>query len=223
MRAIERVIMFVCVLASRKGGAGKTTLACHMAVEAERARFGPVAVVDLDPMGGLSGWWDARKAATPILARADGSLRDALETLRENGFQAVFIDTPPSVGPEVAAAIAEADLVVVPCKPSPDDLRAVGRTVEAISRAKKPMIFVINMTKPRTRLTAEAAVALSQHGTLAPTFVSDRTDYAAAKADGLTAQELEPGGKAAIEMKELWGYVAGRHGLRTGEVADVAA
>ena len=68
------------------------------------------------------------------------------------------------------------------------------------------MIFVINMTKPRTRLTAEAAVALSQHGTVASTFVADRTDYAAAKADGLAAQELDPDGKAAQEMPELFGH-----------------
>ena len=204
--------MLVCVLASRKGGCGKTTLASHLAVEAGRAGAGPVAVVDLDPMGGLSGWWDARQAAEPILARVETSLADTLKALREGGIQTVFVDTPPSVGPEVATAIALADIVLVPCKPSPDDLRAVGRTVEAVTMAGKPMVFAINMTKPRTRLTAEAAVALSQHGTLAPQFVADRTDYAAAKADGLTAQELEPNGPAANEMRELWSYVADRAG-----------
>lgn len=204
--------MLVCVLASRKGGCGKTTLASHLAVEAGRAGAGPVAVVDLDPMGGLSGWWDARQAPEPILARVETSLGDTLHALREGGVQTVFVDTPPSVGPEVATAIALADIVLVPCKPSPDDLRAVGRTVEAVTMAGKPMVFAINMTKPRTRLTAEAAVALSQHGTLAPQFVADRTDYAAAKADGLTAQELEPSGPAASEMRELWAYVAARAG-----------
>ncbi len=74
--------MFACVLASRKGGAGKTTLACHLAVEAGRAGYGPVAVVDLDPMGGLSGWWDARKAEIPALVRVETSLTDTLEALR---------------------------------------------------------------------------------------------------------------------------------------------
>jgi len=205
--------MFVCVLASRKGGAGKTTLACHLAVEAGRAGYGPVAVIDLDPMSGLSGWWDARKAEIPTLVRVETSLTDTLEALRSGGYQTVFVDTPPSIGAEVSEAIAEADLVLVPCQPSPDDLRAVGRTVDAVGRAGKPMIFVINRVKPRTRLTAEAAVALSQHGTLAPTFVVDRTDYAAAKSDGLTAQELEPSGKAAAEMNDLWAYIAARVGL----------
>lgn len=215
--------MFVSVLASRKGGGGKTTLASHLSVEAGHAGYGPVAVVDLDPMGGLSGWWDARKADTPALARVETSLADTLTALRAGGYQTIFIDTPPSVGVEVAEAIAVSDMVIVPCKPSPDDLRAVGRTVDAVTRAGKPMIFVINMTKPRTRLTAEAAVALSQHGIVASTFVADRTDYAAAKADGLAAQELDPDGKAAQEMRELWSYIARRAGIQATEMSHAAA
>lgn len=220
--------MFTSVLASRKGGGGKTTLASHLSVEAERSGYGPVAVIDLDPMGGLSGWWDARKAGTPALVHVHGSLTQTLDVLRANGVQTVFIDTPPSVGAVVAEAIAVADMVIVPCKPSPDDLRAVVRTLDAVTRAGKPMIFVINMTKPRTRLTAEAAVALSQHGTVAGTFVADRTDYAAAKSDGLTAQELEPGGKAAQEMRDLWQYVVSRAGIavassKKGSKRNVAA
>lgn len=206
--------MFVNVLASRKGGAGKTTLACHLAVEADRAGYGPVAVIDLDPMAGLSGWWDARKTESPALVRVETTLADTLAALREGGFATVIVDTPPSIGAEVSEAMEEADMVLVPCQPSPDDLRAVGRTVEAVARAGKQMIFIINRVKPRTRLTAEAAVALSQHGTLAPILVHDRIDYAAAKSDGLTAQELEPYGKAAQEMRELWAYIATRAAVK---------
>jgi chromosome partitioning protein len=73
-------------------------------------------------------------------------------------------------------------------------------------------------------LTAEAAVALRQHGTVAPTFVADRTDYAAAKTDGLTAQELNPGGKAAQEMRDLLAYVIGRTPTHAkGETSNAAA
>ena len=55
--------MHVIALASREGGAGKTTLASHLAVEAEKAGSGPIAVVDTDPQGGLAGWWNGRDAA----------------------------------------------------------------------------------------------------------------------------------------------------------------
>ena len=211
--------MFVNVLASRKGGAGKTTLACHLAVEADRAGSGPVAVIDLDPMAGLSGWWDARKAEIPALVRVETSLAETLAALRYAAYATVLIDTPPSIGAGVSDAIEQADVVLVPCQASPDDLRAVGRTVEAVARAGKQMIFIINRVKPRTRLTAEAAVALSQHGTLAPTLIHDRTDYAAAKSDGLTAQELEPHGKAAREMQELWAYIIHRLAVKKTAIA----
>jgi chromosome partitioning protein len=59
----------VIVFASQKGGSGKTTLSGHIAVEAERAGDGPVALIDTDPQGSLSKWWNARAAATPVFAQ----------------------------------------------------------------------------------------------------------------------------------------------------------
>ena len=54
--------MRTITLASRKGGAGKTTLTCHLAVEAERQGHGPVGIIDTDEMAGLAKWWDVRVA-----------------------------------------------------------------------------------------------------------------------------------------------------------------
>jgi chromosome partitioning protein len=217
------VSMHVFVMASRKGGAGKTTLSCHLAVEAERAGAGPVAIIDTDPMGGLAAWWDARKAETPVLARAEPDLPAALELLRQHGIKTVFVDTPPALNPTVAKTIREADLVVVPVQPSPDDLRAIGTTVEEVRANLKPLIFVINRTKPRVRLTGDAAIALSQHGVVAPVMVADRTDYAAAKIDGLTAQEVDAEGKASVEMAELWSYLQKRLEIANEQTASILA
>ncbi len=61
--------MLVMAVASRKGGSGKTTLAGHLAVQAERAGAGPIALVDTDPQGSLSDWWNERQADTPVFAR----------------------------------------------------------------------------------------------------------------------------------------------------------
>ena len=199
--------MRVIVLASRKGGAGKTTLATHLAVEAERAGAGPVGVVDTDLMHGLSHWWDARAAASPLLSRPLPTLAAGLGALRGQGVRLVFVDTPPALTSDVAISIQAADLVLVPVQPSPDDLRAVGVTVELVARARRPMVFVLNRTKPRVRMTSEAAINLSQHGTVAPVQVHDRASYAGAKTDGRVAQELEPDGLAAAEMSALWSYV----------------
>lgn len=202
--------MKTIVLASRKGGAGKTTLSCHLAVEAERAGAGPVAVIDTDEMAGLSKWWDARKAETPVMVRAEPDLAAALDLLRSRGYRTVFVDTPPAISRTVSSTIALADLVLIPVQPSPDDLRAVSVSVDLCRAAKKPLAFVINRVKPRVKLTGEAAIALSQHGVVAPSMVWDRTDYAAAKVDGLTAQEVDPTGRAATEIRDLWAYVAHR-------------
>lgn len=202
--------MRVIVLASRKGGAGKTTLACHLAVEAERVGAGPVAVADTDPMQGLAEWWDAREAKTPALIRLDAGLRATADALSKQGFKLLIVDTPPSVSADVAALVADADLIAVPVRPSPDDLRAVGRTLEVVNRARKPIVFVINAIKPRVRITGETAVVLSQYGTVAPVMVADRTDYAGAKTDGRTAPELDPSGAAAKEIASLWTYLTSR-------------
>jgi chromosome partitioning protein len=202
--------MRIIVLASRKGGCGKTTMAIHLACEAERCGHGPVALVDTDDMQGLAQWWDQRKADTPKLVRLTGTARETANALSKKGFRLLIIDTPPALTPAVAGLVAHADLVVVPVQPSPDDLRAIGSTVDLVNRERKPMVFVMNRTKPRVRLTGEAAIALSQHGTVASVMVADRTDYAAAKIDGRTAPELVPGGPAAKEMSDLWSYIVGR-------------
>jgi chromosome partitioning protein len=212
--------MRTIILASRKGGAGKTTLTCHLAVEAERRGHGPVGIIDTDDMAGLAKWWDAREAASPLLARPEPDLGAALVALEARGCRLVLIDTPPAIGGIVAAAIAAADLVVIPVQATPDDLRAVGVTVQAAEAAGKPLLFVINRVKPRARLTADAAVALSQHGAVAPAFIFDRVDYAGAKIDGHTAPELEPDGRAAAEVAALWDFIANRMGVTNGEASN---
>ena len=70
--------------------------------------------------------------------------------------------------------------VVVPTRPSPHDLRAVGATVDIAERHNKPVVFVINAATARARITGRSAVALSlQHGTVAPITLHHRVDFAA--------------------------------------------
>jgi chromosome partitioning protein len=202
--------MKTIVIASRKGGAGKTTIATLLAVEAARAGSGAAALIDLDPMRGLSLWWEAREDETPVLVTADSTPKAALAAAKATGAALVLIDTPPAAAPVVAEVVAMADLVIVPVQPSPHDLRAVGATVDLARKAKRPLVFVINRTKPRVRLTGEAAIALSQHGTVSPAMLADRAVYAAAAIDGRTAPEIESTGAAAAEVAELWKYLTDR-------------
>lgn len=200
--------MKTLVIASQKGGAGKTTLAGHLAVAAEAAGHGPVALVDLDPQGSLSAWWNERQADTPALAAgtAEG-LGTQLAALDAAGFKLVIIDTPPAVTDTISRTLAHADLVVIPTRPSPHDLRAVGSTVALVEAAGRRMVFVLNGAAHRARITLEAAVALSQHGAVASVTLHQRTDFASSMTDGRTAQELDPASRSAVEVSQLWQYV----------------
>jgi chromosome partitioning protein len=200
----------VIVLASRKGGVGKTTLSSHLAVEAERVGGGRVALADTDPQGGLAAWYNARAAETPIYVDASKGLAAAVKACRAGGINLLFVDTPPSVAEVISSVIREADLVVVPVRPSPNDLRAVAGTVELVAKAKRPMVFVCNQVTPRARITAEAAIALSQHGTVAPSMLASRVDFATSMTDGRTAGELDPSSRSAAEVTALWQYLSAR-------------
>ncbi|HYJ84144.1 MAG TPA: ParA family protein [Allosphingosinicella sp.] len=203
--------MRVLALSSQKGGSGKTTLSGHLAVQAERAGAGPVCLIDIDPQGSLADWWNEREAEMPAFAQTTvARLQADLEILRQQGFKLAVIDTPPAITMAIQSVIQVAELILIPTRPSPHDLRAVGATVDLCERAGKPLIFVVNAATPKARITYEAAVALSQHGTVAPVTLHHRTDYAASMIDGRTVMEVDPNSRSAKEVVELWDYVADR-------------
>lgn len=203
--------MRVLAVASQKGGSGKTTLSGHIAVQAQLHGEGPVAIMDMDPQGSLADWWNEREASLPVFAQSSVSrLNNDLEQLRSQGIKLVVIDTPPAITVAIQSVIAVAELIVVPTRPSPHDLRAAGATVDLVERAGKPLVFVLNAATPRAKITFEAAIALSQHGTVAPVTIHHRTDFASSMIDGRTVMELDPKGKSAGEIQQLWNYLADR-------------
>jgi chromosome partitioning protein len=194
--------MYTIVAASQKGGSGKTTLSGHLAVEASRAGAGEIALIDTDPQGSLAHWWNARQAPAPHFVKA-GLLELA-------GIKIAVIDTPPAITQSISRVVAHADLVIVPTRPSPHDLRAVGATVDIAERHGKPVIFVVNAATARARITGESAVALSQHGTVAPVTIHHRVDFAASMIDGRTVGEVVPNCASAKEISDLWVYIQER-------------
>ncbi len=203
--------MKTIVLANQKGGVGKTTLAAHIAVAAERAGDGPCVLIDTDPQASLAAWWNGREAATPAFAPMTlKELAGKLEALGQAGYAYAFIDTPPAITESIRAVVAQADFVLIPTRPSPHDLRAVGSTVELALGAQRPFAFAVTQAKPNSRLTVQAMAALSEHGVVAPAIVHDRVDYAASMIDGRTVLEIDPRGRSAAEMVELWSFVKSR-------------
>src|SRR5271170_5177036 len=107
--------MQIIAIASQKGGSGKTTLAGHLAVAAQEAGAGPVVLIDTDPQGSLTDWWNTRKAVTPLFARANAAkLAAGIDRIRDLGVRTLIIDTPPAIGGAIEEIIGIADLVLIP-------------------------------------------------------------------------------------------------------------
>jgi len=212
--------MRVIAVCSQKGGSGKTTVAAHLAVQAGLAGHGPAVLIDTDPQGSLAEWWRARTDDVPALATVKlEDLAANLQELQSYGTEIVVIDTPPALTASIEEVIALADLVIIPARPSPHDLRAVGATVEMVRRAGKPFVFVLNGAAQRANITVQAVAALSEHGRVSPVILYQRTEYAASMIDGRTVIEAAPSGKSAQEIAALWKFVHAQVGVRQAAAA----
>ncbi len=198
-----RTITFV----TQKGGSGKTTLATNCAVAAERSGL-KTLVLDLDPQGSAEAWYQDREDETPKLARVSGAeLAKAIKGAEQNGFDLVIIDTPGRDEPLTASAIRIADFCVVPCRPTPADMKATPPTVATITRLSKPAAFVLTQAPPRGGRLREAEAGLSILGIVCPVRIVSRNVYQDAHGVGLGVQEFDPDGKAAEEIKALWQWI----------------
>lgn len=210
--------MKILVLASAKGGSSKSSLAAHLAVAAELAGDGPAVLLDLDPQGSLASWWNVREAESPAMAPVSlAELPGKLKALAEAGYAFAILDTPPAITEAIRAVVRLGDLVLIPVKPSPHDLRSVGGTVDIVRQEGRPFAFVVTQAKSNALLTVQAMAALSEHGRVAPVVMHDRVDYAGSMTDGRTVLETNPRGPAAAEMVELWKFTKARLDENTNE------
>lgn len=203
--------MHTLSIVTRKGGSGKSTLAAHLAVAAHRAGAGPVGLVDADPQGTLGQWFAARADAGEfILAPPSDGLEAAIGLLRNRGAGIVLVDTPPSSRDAIEAAVRVSDMVLVPVRPSPNDIRVIGDTAQVIESLGRPSVFVINGATRGAQITAQAVAPISRFGPLAPVIVHNRVTMASSMIDGHTAMEVAGGEVAGEEIARLWDYVAVR-------------
>jgi chromosome partitioning protein len=201
--------MRTVAILSQKGGSGKTTLALHLAVAAERA--GKVAaVIDLDPQASAAGWKDSRSGDTPVVvAMPAARLAQALETARQGEADLALIDSAPHSGDVALAAAEAADFVLIPCRAGILDLRAIGATARIAKLAGKSAYVVLNSLPPNApKLLADARAAVAVHGLdVASVSLQQRAAFAHALTVGKTADEYEPNGKAAEEITQLFQWL----------------
>src|SRR3954465_2700000 len=217
--------MHTIALISQKGGVGKTTLAIHLATAFETAGR-QTLLVDLDPQTSAAEWKDARHAERPyVMAVPPSRLGKTLEAAKEHQAELVVLDTAPhSEGTALDAARA-ADLILVPCQPSIMDLRAMRKTTDLLNYLKKPTYAVLNEVAPQGTVADEAGRAITaQFGMpMCPIRLGQRVAFNRCLLTGQTAQEYEPGGKAAQEIEALLQWVSATVGLSTSGKAPKLA
>jgi chromosome partitioning protein len=197
-------------LVQQKGGAAKTTLCVHLAVAAQ-LDGNKTAIIDIDPQASASSVWGTARGNQdpPVGSVIAAELRDALEAAEGEGYQVIFIDTPPHTAPAIEVVARNIDLALVPVQPSILDVAATQDTLNLLRANKVPAVAVMTRTSPRPdEETLETERALRALGLpLLATRIVERKVYR--RTQGQAVGEFEPGSKAAREIKKLWKEVNG--------------
>jgi chromosome partitioning protein len=205
--------MLKIAILSQKGGAGKTTLGLNLGVAAELKKAS-TAIIDLDPQASITQWGDSREIESPVVVSAQAArLPQILDTCKENGADLVIIDTAPHAEHSALEAARIADLVLIPCRPSIVDLRAIGSTIDICRIADTRAYVVLNQTPSRGTLAQDASQAIADlQVDVAPVQIGQRIAYVHAITAGQGVLEYEPRGKASDEIQKLYKFIMKKAG-----------
>jgi chromosome partitioning protein len=197
--------MYVLALVAQKGGSGKSTMAIHLAVEGHR-RGMKTLLIDIDTQASAAKIMDRRGDDPPdVTTEAAGRLEKAIEAARMAGYEFVVVDTAPQADRAAAQAAKAADLVLSPVQPSIVDLDAVDATIDVCKLANAPMLFALNRVPTQGQEIAGTVDAIKKRGfQVSGVRWGERKAFRYPFMKGLTAQEVEPGSKAAGEVRGLF-------------------
>lgn len=199
-------------LISQKGGAGKSTLARQLAVLAAEA--GPSLLIDRDPQATTSKWLERRQKLRPdldnpnLLDLEGRKLPEVITALKRQPGR-ILVDTRPAVQEPEAEAARVADLVIVPVRPSLDDLEAVGDTLTMLRRLGRRTVLVVNAAKNAARAKDARAALAAYPVAVSPVHLADRAVYLDASMEGRGVIEMQgaQARAAADELRELWAWI----------------
>ena len=197
--------VFILALVCSKGGAGKTTMAVHLAVEGHRRGF-KTLLIDIDTQASAAKIMDRRGEDPPdVTTEAAGRLEKALDAARNQGYDLVVVDTAPQADRAASQAAKVANMVVAPVQPSIVDLDAVDPTVDICRLANVPVLFVLNRVPTQGQEVKGTEEAIRKRGmTVSDVRWGERKAFRYPFMKGLTAQEVEPSSKAAKEVAALF-------------------
>jgi chromosome partitioning protein len=212
--------MQTIVLATQKGGAGKSTLAISLALAAIRAGHN-VRLIETDSQGTVSNWRRRRPYAAPIVEPiyAAREVEQRLQSLGREGVTVTIVDTAGGISAATVSAIRYADFCLIPTRPSIADIEATAATLSVVRAWRKPFAYVLNQTPIRAAARLAGAenslsdeAALDIDDILARPSIVMRNDHQDALSAGLAVCEYAPGGKSAEEIRALWQWIDARMG-----------
>ncbi len=193
---------------SQKGGTGKTTLALSLATEAVASGL-TVAVVDLDPQASACEWSDLRQLDSPIVIDAQPArIKAVVERAGEMAVDLLLIDTAGRTEQAALSAARVSDLVLIPLQASVIDLKTVKATTDLIRLAGRTKhAAVLTRVKPFGSRHVETAQWLEKQGmAVCPATIGERIVFQDAYGRGQGVSEIEPDGKAALEIRNVYKY-----------------
>jgi chromosome partitioning protein len=209
-------LVHTIVLATQKGGSGKTTLAIGLALAAQEAGHN-VRMIDTDNQGTLARWQVRRGIAEPVVEMVGdaGIIERRLHSFDRAGVSMTIVDTASGVGETTRAAIRACDLCLIPTRPTVADIEATAATLSIVRGCSKPFAFILNQAPARGQRISDAASALGGlmadlADVLAQPFITMRNDHQDALAAGLSVSEYAPSGKSADEIRSLWQWTQAR-------------
>ena len=207
--------MKVVTIAAAKGGATKSTVTALLAVRATKGGR-RVAMFDLNgDQGDLTQWYALRSKPRrqPMYLRLIPveNISLDIEVCRTEGFDWVFMDTPPSELDLIDNAILKSDAVIIPVRPSIFDIQSVTPIVEICRVRNRPFSFLLSAVDTKMpKLTDSAMAALINDGPIFATRIRYLQAYITAVAHGKTGPEVDKSLEAEVDnpWEELQRLVA---------------